>query len=83
MLKINPVKNVKYTLNTMSFKGGERTNYGIKSDVSEKNIVENGLLDGFAGFIKRSWAKLSPKVVSRAESIQSGLEETKKLNKVA
>ena len=83
MLTISPVKNVKYTLNNQpSFLGGERTNYGVYS-APKPSIMETGLFTGFAGMIKETFEKLNPKAAKRAKSIEAGVEETKKLNKVA
>ncbi len=85
MLRINPIKNVKYTLNNKpSFKAGEQTNFGLDIESSNKNIVEGGLLTGFAGIIEKSIEILNPKVLKRAKSIQEGLDDKQsKFNKVA
>ena len=83
MLRINPIKNVNNTLNkTLTFKAGEQTNYGVFYS-PKPGFMERSLLTGFAGMIQETFAKLNPKAASRAESIKSGITETRKLNKVA
>ncbi len=82
-MKINPVKNVIYTLNSQpTFKAGEQTNYGVKY-IPKQGFMEEGILTGFAGMIKETFEKINPKAASRAKSIEAGITETKKLNKVA
>ncbi|MBE7707011.1 MAG: hypothetical protein E7Z91_07215 [Cyanobacteria bacterium SIG30] len=84
MLRISPIKNVNSTLNNrLTFKAGGQTNFGLEIESANKNIVEGGLLTGFAGIIQKSIEILNPKVVSRAKSIEAGINETKKFNKVA
>ena len=83
MLKINPIKNVNNTLNTISFQSGKQTNYGVHVAPHGKSVVENSFLTGFSGVVEKTINKISEKVRSRAKSIEKGLEETKKLNKVA
>ena len=73
MLRINPIKNVNYTLNNISFKAGVQTNFGIEAPSPQSNMVEGGLVTGFVGTIVSSFDKIS----SRAESIEKGIEETK------
>ena len=83
MLRINPIKNVQYTLNnTLTFKAGEQTNYGVFYS-PKPGFMERSLLTGFAGMIQETFAKLNPKAATRAQSIEAGMTETKKLNKVA
>jgi len=74
MLRVNPIKNVNYTLNNISFKAGVQTNYGVEVPAPEKNMVEGGLLTGFFGTIAPLFSKT---VNTRAESIERGLEKTK------
>ena len=73
MLKINPINNVKYTLNNISFKAGVQTNYGVEAPSPQANMVEGNLLTGFFGTIIPSLFQVN----SRAKSIEKGLEETK------
>ena len=73
MLRIDPIKNVNYTLNNISFKAGVQTNFGVEAPSPENNMVEGGLLTGFVGTIVSSFSKIN----SRAQSIEKGLEETK------
>lgn len=83
MLRINPVKNVKYTLNNQpTFMAGEQTNYGVFY-APKQSMMETGLFTGFAGAIKEVFEKLNPKAASRAKSIEAGIQETRKFNKVA
>ena len=83
MLTINSIKNVKYTLNSQpSFTSGERSNYGVSYN-PKPNFVERNFWTAFAGMIEEHFAFLNPKAAKRAESIEKGIEETKKLNKVA
>ncbi len=73
MLKINPINNVKYTLNNISFKAGVQTNYGVQAPSPQSNMVEGGLFTGFFGTIFPFFSK----VEERAKTIEKGLEETK------
>lgn len=74
MLRVNPIKNVNYTLNNISFRAGVQTNYGVEAPAPEKNMVEGNLLTGFFGTIAPLFAST---VNSRANSIERGLEKTK------
>lgn len=73
MLRVSPITNVNSTLNQPIFRGGVQTNYGV-TPPKDKNIVENNLFSVFAGALENL---INPKVKSRAEKIQKGLEDTK------
>ena len=80
MIRITPINNVKYTLNNrINFKAGVQTNYGIEAPSPKSNMVEGNLLTGFFGTI----IPFFKDVDSRANSIEKGMEDTKKLNLTA
>ncbi len=83
MLRVNPISNVNNTLiSNISFKAGVQTNYGVQEKTG--NLVDQGILTGFVGVIKDSpLFNFSEKVSSRAESIEKGVNETKKLDMIA
>ena len=83
MLRINPIKNVNNTLKTLSFKSGTQTNFGVHVASRENSIAENSLFTSFYGVIEKAMDAINEKVNARAKSIKEGLDETKKLNKVA
>ncbi len=79
MLKINPIKNVQYTLNNkIPFTSGVQTNRGVEVPPPETNLVEGNLVTGFVGTIAPLFHKTK---AQRAESIKEGLEN--KLNLIA
>ena len=74
MLRINPIKNVNYTLNrNISFGQGVQTNYGMDVPSPSDNMVEGGLFTGFVGTL----ATLFSNTKNRAQSIENGLEEVR------
>ena len=74
MLRINPINNVKYTLNNkISFTSGVQTNYGIEAPSPKSNMVEGNILTGFFGTVVPFFSKVD----NRAKSIEKEMEQTK------
>ena len=84
MLMISPIKNVKSTINNISFKSGVRSNYGAESISLTGDVKHQGeLISDFVGAVKQS-PLFFQTFFERQTSIEKGLEkETNKINAIA
>ena len=80
MVRINQMKNIDYQLKQPNFKQGVQTNYGIEPP--KKSFTEDGLFTTFIGAVK-NLVKSNPEVKQRAEKIQKGLEQQRRIDLIA
>ncbi len=82
MLAVNPITNVKNTINNISFKSGVQSNYGANVINTTEVKHEGSFLTDFLGTIKQS-PLFYDTFFQRQKSIEKGLNSKNKFDAIA